>query len=110
MVEINQILADMVTAIQSRQFPAGSEIASALGLDLSAATITTTQSGVVSILGARLPGSTTEIGVVGASAPRKALDFVFLDPAIPVGPYVDVPLGAGQRSFLMMMMSVYVDT
>jgi hypothetical protein len=97
MIEINQILAGMVTAIQSRQFPASSEIASALGLDLSGAKITTTQGGVVSILGARLPASTTEIGLVGASTPRKTLDLVFLGPAIPVGPYIDAPLGAGQH-------------
>jgi hypothetical protein len=82
MIEINQILAGMVTAIQSPQFPASSEISSALGLDLSGAAITTTQSGIVSILGGRLPESTMEIGVVGASAPRKTLDFVFLKPAI----------------------------
>jgi hypothetical protein len=97
MVDINQILAGMVTAIQSRQFPEGSEIASALGLDLSGAKITTTQGGVVSILGARLPASTTEIGLVGASTPRKTLDLVFLGPAIPVGPYIEAPLGAGQH-------------
>jgi hypothetical protein len=96
-VEINQILAGMVRAIQSPQFPASSEIASALGLDLSGATITTTQSGTVSILGARLPESTMEIGVVGASAPRKTLDFVFLKPAIPVGPCIDAPLGVDQH-------------
>jgi len=97
MTQIDQILAGMVTAIQSRQFPAGSEIASALGLDLSKATITTTQSGVVSILGARLAASTAEVGVVGASTPRRTLDFVFLDSVIPVGPYINAPLGAGQH-------------
>ena len=97
MVDINQILAGMVIAIQGPLFPAGSEIASALGLDLSKATITTTQNGIVSILGARLAASTTEVGVVGASTPRKTLDFVFVDSAIPVGPYIDAPLGAGQH-------------
>ena len=61
MVEISRILAGMVTAIQSQKFPAGSEIASALELDLSGATITTTHNGLVSILGAHLPASTTEI-------------------------------------------------
>ena len=79
----------MVAAIQSRRFPAGPEIASALGLDLSKATITTTQNGVVSILGAHLPASTAEIGLVGASTPRRTLDFVFLNSAIPVGPSID---------------------
>lgn len=97
MIEINQILAGMVTAIQSRQFPEGSEIASALALDLSKATITTTQNGIVSIQGAHLPASTAEIGLVGASTPRRTLDFVFLNLAIPVGPYIDAPLGAGQH-------------
>jgi hypothetical protein len=97
MVEISRILAGMATAIQSQKFPAGSEIASALELDLSGASITTTQNGLVSILGAHLPASTTEIGVVGASTPRKTLDFVFLRSAIPVGPYIDAPLGAGQH-------------
>jgi hypothetical protein len=96
-VDINQILAGMVAAIQDRQFPVGSEIASALALDLSGATITTTQSGLVSIIGARLPASTTEIGVVGASTPRKTLDFVFLDSTVPVGPYIEARLGAGQH-------------
>jgi hypothetical protein len=80
MIDINKILAGMVTAIQSKQFPASSEISSALGLDLSGAAIRTTQNGIVSILGARLPESTTEIGVVGASTPRRTLDFVFLSP------------------------------
>jgi hypothetical protein len=97
MVEINQILASMVKTIQSRRFPADSEIASTLGLDLSRATVTTTKSGVVSILGAHLPASTIEVGVVGASTPRKTLDFVFLDSAIPVGPYIAERLGAGQH-------------
>jgi hypothetical protein len=97
MIEINQVLAGMVTAIQSKQFPAGSEISSALGLDLSGATITTTQSGIVSILGARLPESTTEIGVVGASTPQRTLDFVFLKPAIPVSPCIRAPLGLDQH-------------
>jgi hypothetical protein len=97
MIEINQILAGMVTAIQSKQFPASSEICFALGLDLSGATITTTQSGIVSILGARLPESTTEIGVVGASTPRRTLDFVFLKPTIPVSPCIHAPFGPDQR-------------
>ncbi len=97
MIEINQILAGMVTAIQSPQFPASSEISSALGLDLSGAAITTTKSGIVSILGVRLPESTMEIGVVGASAPRKTLDFVFLKPAIPVSPCIRAPLGLDQH-------------
>jgi hypothetical protein len=97
MIQINQILAGMVAAVRSPQFPASSEISSALGIDLSGATTTTTQSGIVSILGARLPESTMEIGIVGASAPRKTLDFVFLKPAIPVGPCIDAPLGVDQH-------------
>jgi hypothetical protein len=96
-VEINQILAGMVAAIRSPRFPASSEISSALGINLSGATTMTTQSRFVSILGARLPESTMEIGIVGASAPRRTLDFVFLKPAIPVGPCIDAPLGADQH-------------
>jgi hypothetical protein len=97
MIEINQILAGMVTAIQSTQFPASSEISLALGLDLSGATITATQSGIVSILGARLPESMTEIGVVGASTSRRTLDFVFLKPTIPVSPWIHVHFGPDQH-------------
>jgi hypothetical protein len=84
MIDINQILADMVAAIRRSDFPSACEVASALRLDLSGAAITTTQSGIVSILGVRLPESTMEIGLVGAAGPRKTLDFVFLKPAIPV--------------------------
>jgi hypothetical protein len=96
-IDVYKILAEMVAAIQSPQFPSSSEISSALGLDLSGAAITTTQSGIVSILGGRLPESTMEIGVVGASAPRKTLDFVFLKPAIPVSPCIRAPLGLDQH-------------
>lgn len=97
MNDISEILAGMITAIQSQQFPIGSEIASALRLDLSGAKITTTQSGVVSIIDARLPASTTEVGILAAPTPRKSLDFVFLAPTVPVGPYIDAPLGTGQH-------------
>jgi hypothetical protein len=96
-IDIDQILAGMVAAIRSSDFPNRSEIASELGLDLSEATVTTTQSGIVSIIGARLPASTAEIGVVGASTPRKTLDFAFLDSTIPVCPYIEARLGAGQH-------------
>lgn len=96
MVEINEILARMVTAIQSDEFPAGAAIASDLGLDLSRATITT-NTGVVAIIGATLAASTGEVGVMGASVPRRTLDFVFLGSAIPVAPYIDTPAGVDQR-------------
>ena len=97
MMQINQILAGMVTTIFKPPIPCGFGDCLRIGLDLSKATITTTQNGIVSILGARLAASTAEVGVVGASTPRRTLDFVFLDSTIPVGPYVDTPLGAGQH-------------
>jgi len=43
MIDVRKILAEMVAAIQSKNFPNSSQIASALGLDLSKATITTTK-------------------------------------------------------------------
>jgi hypothetical protein len=89
MIDIRNILAGMVTAIQSRNFPNVSEIASALGLDLSRATITTTKGAVIAITGARLPDLTAEIGVAGGSTPRKTLDFVFFNSTIPVGSYLE---------------------
>jgi hypothetical protein len=90
MVDIDKILAGMVTAIQSRNFPNGSEIASTLGLDLSKATTTTTNGGVVAIIGARLQSLlTAEVGVAGGSMPHKTLDFVFFNSTIPVGSYFE---------------------
>jgi hypothetical protein len=89
MIDIHQILTGMVTAIQSGAFPNDNEIASALGLDLSAATTTTTKGGAIAITGARFAAQpTAEIGIAGASMPRKTLDFVFFNPDIPVAPYI----------------------
>ena len=98
MIDLNQILASMTAAIQSSEFPNSSEIAGAPGLDLSTATITTTRSGVLAIVGARLPAlSNAEVGVVGASTPRKGLDWVFFNSTIPVGPYLEAAAGDGRR-------------
>jgi len=98
MIDITQILTEMVAAIQSDDFPSGSEIASVLGLDLSAATITVTDGGAVAITGARLPAQpTAEIGVAGFSKPRKTLDFVFFNSDIPVAPYVEAATGGGDH-------------
>ena len=98
MIDINLILKGMVAAIQSDDFPSGSEIASVLGLDLSAATITMTDGGAVAITGARLPAQpTAEIGVAGLSKTRKTLDFVFFNSNIPVAPYVEAAAGGDHR-------------
>jgi hypothetical protein len=97
MLDINQMLADMVTAIQSHDFPDGSTIASTLGLDLSGATITRTDNGAIAITGARLPESTAEVGVAGASTPRKTLNVVFFGSTIPVGPCAEAAAGLGQH-------------
>lgn len=98
MIDIHQILAGMVTAIQGDDFPVGSEIASVLGLDLSAATITTTAGGAVAITGARLPAQpTAEIGVAGLSTPGKTLHVVFFNSDIPVAPYVEGASGGDHR-------------
>lgn len=97
-VEINQILARLVTAIQSKNFPDSSQIASALGLDLSKATITTTKGGVIAITGARLPAlSTADVGVAAGSTPYRTLDLVFSDSKIPVGPYFEAATRDNQR-------------
>ena len=79
MIEINQILAGMVTAIQSPQFPASSEISSALGLDLSEAAITTTiERHCLDSRECVFRESTMEIGVVGRiGAHRKTPRFCF---------------------------------
>jgi hypothetical protein len=98
MIDVHQILARMVTAIQSRNFPDSSEIASALTLDLSKATITTTKGGVIAIVGARLPTlSTAGVGVVAGSMPHRTLDLVLSDSAIPVGPYFEAATTDNQR-------------
>jgi hypothetical protein len=97
MIDIRNILAGMATAIQSRNFPNVTEIASALGLDLSGATITTTKGAVVAITGARLPVLTGEIGVAAGSTPHKTLDFVFFKSTIPVGPYFEAATRDNQR-------------
>jgi hypothetical protein len=98
MIDINQIFAGMVSAIQSSDFPDWSKIASILGLDLSEATITATDGGAVAIVGARLPAQpAVEVGVAGLSKPRKTLDFVFFNSGIPLAPYVEAVLGSDQR-------------
>jgi hypothetical protein len=97
MVEINQILRRMVTAIKTPEFPASSAIASALGLDLSKAKITMTNRGVVSIVGASLATWTVDVGVIGGSMPRRTLDLAFVDSTIPVRPFVDAPPSVDQR-------------
>ena len=98
MIEIDHILAAMVAAIQSRNFPDSSQIASALGLDLSKATITTTKAGVIAITGARLPAlPTADIGVAAGSTPYRTLDLVFSDSTIPVRPYFEAATRDNQR-------------
>jgi hypothetical protein len=98
MIDLNQILAGMVSAIRSSDFPNSSEIASALRLDLSTATITTAGDGAMAIMGARLLTlSTAEIGLACASTPRKRLDCVFSNSSIPVGPYVEMAARDGRR-------------
>ncbi len=66
-----------------------------LGLNLSTATVTKTNAGVVAINGALLGGS--KVGVVGVPAPRRTLDLVFFEPSVPVGPYLTEGLNANQR-------------
>jgi hypothetical protein len=97
MIDVYKILAEMVAAIQSRNFPNSSEIASALGLDLSKATITTTKGGVIAITGAGLPALSTDVGVVAGSMPHRTLDLVFSDSTIPVGPYFQASPRDNQR-------------
>jgi hypothetical protein len=97
MIDLNQILAGMAFAIRSNDFPNSSDVASALRLDLSTATITTTGDGAMAIMGARLLTlSTAEIGLAGASTPRKRLDCVFFNSSIPVGPYVEMAVRDGR--------------
>lgn len=98
MIDAHKILAEMVAAIQSRNFPNSSQIASALGLDLSKATITTTKGGVIAITGARLPAlSTADVGVVASSTPYRTLDLAFSDSTIPVGSYFEAATRDNQR-------------
>jgi hypothetical protein len=98
MIDVYKILAEMVAAIQSRNFPNSSEIASALGLDPSQATITATKGGVIAITGARLPAlSTADVGVVAGSTSHRTLDLVFSDSTIPVGPYFEASTRDNQR-------------
>lgn len=88
MVDLDPIIAGMAAAIRNLDFPDGAEIASALGVDLSRATMTTTKGGVIAIAGARLRGlPTAEVGMVSASAPHKRLDLVFVNSTLAIGPW-----------------------
>jgi hypothetical protein len=97
MIDIQQIFADMGKAIQSSDFPSAPLLALTLGLDLSKATVTSTEAGVVSIADAFLAPSEEKVGVIAARTARRTLDLVFLAPTLSVQPYIEGRLGADQH-------------
>ena len=81
----------------SSDFPNATFLGVTLGLDLSKATVTSTEAGVVSIVDAFLAPSEEKVGVIAARAGRRTLDLVFLTPTLSVQPYIEGRLGADQH-------------
>ena len=97
LVEINQLLAGMVTAIESsailrvrKLLPRWRSISQRQRSRRRRTALSRSWAGASR---RRQPRSE----VVGASTPRRTLDFVFLNSVIPVGPYINAPLGVGQH-------------
>lgn len=97
MIDINALVGSLCQATQNVDLSDVQSIAARLKVDLANATVSKTKNGIMLINGARLEGYLSEIGIVVAPIPERALTIIF---APPKPPYQDIKgeiFGTGQR-------------
>jgi len=97
MIDFHRLFAELVQTMQSVDFPNANTIVKKLDLNVRAARISKTKSGLLTIYGANLRESAAEIDVIAALTPRQALNLLFSNSQIPYDDVRDEIFGPDQR-------------
>ncbi|MGP0057849.1 MAG: hypothetical protein ACLPID_00970 [Beijerinckiaceae bacterium] len=97
MIDIRHLLAGLMRALRSADFPDANTLAAVLDLNISQARITKTKQGNMGINGARLNGSAVEVGITCGITPRREIWLLFDNSSTPYRDVKDEIFGANQR-------------